>query len=83
MPSRDDKTVGCKSLCMCMIREQRHIGAVALMGPAPSAPADGPAGPLPVEAAPARAFVAYCVPDPAAAAGVPGLACTEVDPSDA
>ena len=68
---------------MCMIREQRHIGAVALMGPAPSAAAVGPAVPLPVDAAPDGAFVAFGVPEPAAAAGVPGLACTEADPADA
>ena len=33
MPSREDSSVGCSSRCMCMIRLQRHMGAVALMGP--------------------------------------------------
>lgn len=33
MPSREDSRVGCSSRCMCMIRLQRHMGAVALMGP--------------------------------------------------
>ena len=33
MPSREDRSVGCSSRCMCMIRLQRHMGAVALMGP--------------------------------------------------
>ena len=33
MPSKLDKTVGCKSLCMCMILEHLHIGTVALIGP--------------------------------------------------
>lgn len=33
MPSSEDSRVGCSSRCMCMIRLQRHIGAVARMGP--------------------------------------------------
>jgi len=33
MPSSADSTVGCISLCMCMMRLQRHIGVVALIGP--------------------------------------------------
>lgn len=33
MPSREDSRVGCSSRCMCMMRLQRHIGAVARMGP--------------------------------------------------
>lgn len=31
MPSRDESTVGCISLCSCIIFEQRHMGNVALM----------------------------------------------------
>lgn len=34
MPSKEDSTVGCISRCICMIFEQRHMGRVALMGPA-------------------------------------------------
>ena len=33
MPSSADSTVGCMSLWMCMMRLQRHIGVVALIGP--------------------------------------------------
>ncbi|KAA8581792.1 hypothetical protein FQN60_003373, partial [Etheostoma spectabile] len=33
MPSREESKVGCSSRCMCMIRLQRHIGAVARIGP--------------------------------------------------
>ena len=33
MPSSADSTVGCMSLCTCMMRLQRHIGVVALIGP--------------------------------------------------
>ena len=33
MPSSADRTVGCMSLCMCIMRLQRHIGVVALIGP--------------------------------------------------
>ena len=33
MPSSEDRMVGCRSLCMCIIREHLHIGAVALIGP--------------------------------------------------
>jgi len=33
MPSSADKTVGCMSRCMCIMRLQRHIGVVALIGP--------------------------------------------------
>ena len=39
MPSSADSTVGCMSLCTCMIRLQRHIGVVALMGPMSAAAA--------------------------------------------
>ena len=38
MPSREDRRVGCSSRCMCMIRLQRHIGAVARIGPGSEAP---------------------------------------------
>ncbi|TNN49208.1 hypothetical protein EYF80_040574 [Liparis tanakae] len=38
MPSREESSVGCSSRCMCMIRLQRHIGAVARMGPGSDAP---------------------------------------------
>ena len=41
MPSSADSTVGCMSLCTCMIRLQRHIGVVALMGPMSAAAAAG------------------------------------------
>jgi len=33
MPSRAERTVGCMSRWICMIRLHRHIGVVALMGP--------------------------------------------------
>lgn len=33
MPSREESRVGWSSRCMCMIRLQRHMGAVARMGP--------------------------------------------------
>lgn len=33
MPSSDESTVGCISLCNCIIFEQRHMGSVALMEP--------------------------------------------------
>ena len=38
MPSREESRVGCNSRCMCMIRLQRHIGAVARIGPGSEAP---------------------------------------------
>lgn len=38
MPSREESRVGCSSRCMCMIRLQRHIGAVARIGPGSEAP---------------------------------------------
>lgn len=38
MPSREESSVGCSSRCMCIIRLQRHIGAVALIGPGSEAP---------------------------------------------
>lgn len=38
MPSREDSRVGWSSLCICMILLQRHIGAVARMGPGSEAP---------------------------------------------
>lgn len=38
MPSREESNVGCNSRCMCMILLQRHIGAVALIGPGSEAP---------------------------------------------
>lgn len=38
MPSREESSVGCNSRCMCMILLQRHMGAVALMGPGSEAP---------------------------------------------
>lgn len=34
MPSNDERTVGCISLCSCIILEQRHMGKVAFMVPA-------------------------------------------------
>lgn len=33
MPFREDTRVRCSSRCMCVIRLQHHMGAVALMGP--------------------------------------------------
>ena len=33
MPSSADSTVGCMSRWICMMRLQRHIGVVALIGP--------------------------------------------------
>lgn len=33
--------VGCRSRCMCMILEQRHMGRVALMGPVSAEVAEG------------------------------------------
>lgn len=39
IPSREDNTVGWMSLCMCMIREQRHMEGVARMGPVSPPPA--------------------------------------------
>lgn len=38
MPSREDSRVGCSSRCICMILLQRHIGAVARIGPGSEAP---------------------------------------------
>lgn len=38
MPSRDDSRVGCSSRCICIILLQRHIGAVARIGPGSEAP---------------------------------------------
>ncbi|MPC17611.1 hypothetical protein E2C01_010473 [Portunus trituberculatus] len=35
---KDASTVGCSSFCMCMMREHRHMGSVALMEPAVSVP---------------------------------------------
>lgn len=40
MPSKEDKTVGCISLCKCIILEHLHIGKVALIGPASDEAAD-------------------------------------------
>lgn len=34
MPSKEDNTVGCISLCKCIILEHLHIGKVAFIGPA-------------------------------------------------
>ena len=39
MPSSEERIVGCRSRCMCMILLHLHIGAVALMGPASVWPA--------------------------------------------
>lgn len=38
MPSREDSRVGWSSRCICMILLQRHIGAVARIGPGSDAP---------------------------------------------
>lgn len=39
--------VGCKSRCMCIIFEQRHMGSVALMGPVSTEVAEGGTVPAP------------------------------------
>lgn len=39
IPSREDNTVGWISLCICMIREQRHMEGVARIGPVSAPPA--------------------------------------------
>ena len=44
MPSSDERIVGWRSRCMCMIRLHRHMGAVARIGPA-SEPLWSPAPP--------------------------------------